>query len=1180
VGTGNSRGLSRLRTAVSTRLSRLRRAASPEGEGGEEAPNPPLGEDPLVSIIVPVYQVEAYLEECLDSVLAQRYQNLEVILVDDGSFDRSVEIAQSYVDRDSRFVMVRQENAGLGAARNTGLQRCTGELVTFLDSDDMLPPRAVQAMVRSLSSSGSDLVVGSFVRVEGRAETIRPWIKQVHGQPRIGITVEDFPEVLSSVFAWGKMFRREFIDRIGLCFPVGVRYEDQVPITRAYLRAGAFDIIPDQVYRWRRREDGTSITQQKGGTADLHDRLATKREVAELMIREASHEVTRTWYVKVFRLDLFAYFRVSAKQDDDYWRELSMNTRALREGAPDDIDDHIEVRFRLAAWLAAHDRREALYALLSLEELNSSNFPVKSHDGALFADLGLPEVTAANVPEDLLRLRPCDLLMRPHLASLDWSRPGRLGIRALAVVRHVDPRLHEVSTRLALGRARGGEDRLTVPCSVDPDPDGNIEAGRHHEDHTDSTVRGDLDLSALVAASGDEPLARWVVEVEASTMGIDKVAPLDTRHGYGSAALSHGTLVDGSLVTVSWSEWRGLVLEVRSLFAAVEDARCSAGLFEVDVRVPPGVEVLEVRAGQDRVPATVTPVDPVSGRVTLALPAAELADRGVSGRMRVDCGWENPVPLSLTTEIEVVVDPHSGLSLDTAPDGTLRLSENAAALFVDDVELTADTVRLEGRTRGLREFVAHLRGPRAETPGVPVTLQGDRFAVEIPATRTTWGGRVTALPSNGYTLVARTEAGEVKARAGALVRDPQPRPAAHGWTVEVGERRGVVLRRARLDDPLLQSGFRQRELRDTVYQRARSGPRADTVVFECFGGSAAGDSPRAVCDLLQAQGTDLDLVWSVSDASVLVPEGTRTVVRLSPEWYDVVGSAKYLLNNSNFHSRFRKADGQVYVQTWHGTPLKRIGLDIDDPRHFNDSYLRLMEREAAAWDHLVSPSPFCTEIFPRAFGYDGPVLEIGYPRNDLLVAPGVEDRRNAVRKELGIRDGQRVVLYAPTWRENAKAGAGYDKVLHLDAGAVVDARPEVTVLVRGHANTAGRAVVDDGDRVVDVTSYPDVGRLCLAADVLVTDYSSVFFDFALTGKPILFLVPDLEKYRDELRGFYLDFEEIAPGPLLRTTDEVLAHLDDDPAGFADARERIRARFAPHDDGHAAERLVQQVFGQG
>ena len=191
--------------------------------------------------------------------------------------------------------------------------------------------------------------------------------------------------------------------------------------------------------------------------------------------------------------------------------------------------------------------------------------------------------------------------------------------------------------------------------------------------------------------------------------------------------------------------------------------------------------------------------------------------------------------------------------------------------------------------------------------------------------------------------------------------------------------------------------------------------------------------------------------------------------------------------------------------------------------------------------------------------------------------------RGDVRRRLGVTPDQRVVLYAPTWRENARVGGHHEKVLFLDAETLTAARSDVVLLVRGHANTAAAPTVR-GERVVDVTTYPDAAELYLAADVLVSDYSSAVFDFALTDKPIVLLAPDLEEYQLGDRGLYVDLAGDPPGPLVRTTAELLDVLDAlaDPAvpdDWADARRRVRETYGALEDGHATQRLLPLVFGE-
>jgi CDP-glycerol glycerophosphotransferase len=295
---------------------------------------------------------------------------------------------------------------------------------------------------------------------------------------------------------------------------------------------------------------------------------------------------------------------------------------------------------------------------------------------------------------------------------------------------------------------------------------------------------------------------------------------------------------------------------------------------------------------------------------------------------------------------------------------------------------------------------------------------------------------------------------------------------------------------------------------------------------------------------------------------------------------DMLHNARYLVNNANFPFYYRKRDGQTYVQTWHGTPLKRIGNDMP-LANLSLPYRQLMQREAGYWDVLLAQNDFAAETLPKAFGFDGPTLALGYPRNDALVDPEAQLKRKQARENLGLADDHLVVLYAPTWRDNVSVDTGYAMVSYLDFDAARHALGEHAMfLLRGHANTAHQSL-QTAEGVIDVTRHPDINDLILASDLLITDYSSVMFDYCVTGKPILFLTPDLDQYRDVTRGFYLDFEHVAPGPICLTMTDLqsaLADLSRITDRYADRYREFARTFAPRDDGAATQRVVDAIWG--
>jgi CDP-glycerol glycerophosphotransferase len=376
--------------------------------------------------------------------------------------------------------------------------------------------------------------------------------------------------------------------------------------------------------------------------------------------------------------------------------------------------------------------------------------------------------------------------------------------------------------------------------------------------------------------------------------------------------------------------------------------------------------------------------------------------------------------------------------------------------------------------------------------------------------------------------------------------------------------------------------YNQRRLRQTAYAARRSDPLREAVVYASFGGRQYSDSPRAIHEELVRRGAPLEHLWVVRDGMCEVPGTARVLREGSREHHEALATARYVVSNDHFPDWFLRRDDQVCLQTWHGTPLKRLGLDVSEMRKAIRRFQRRWDQQVGNWQYVLSPNEFTTPILQRAYAIRGEMLETGYPRSDVLVRPDLDEASRAMRRKLGVPEHARTVLYAPTYRDHVVDGNGrYRLDLHLDLDRLRAAvGPETVILFRKHHYVADAVPAGPDGFVRDVSSYPDGTELLLAADVLVTDYSSIMFDFANTGRPMLFFTYDLDSYQDEIRGFYLDYIETVPGPMLRTTDEVADALRDIEGVKADYAQRygeFLTRFCALDDGRAAARVVDRVF---
>ena len=372
----------------------------------------------------------------------------------------------------------------------------------------------------------------------------------------------------------------------------------------------------------------------------------------------------------------------------------------------------------------------------------------------------------------------------------------------------------------------------------------------------------------------------------------------------------------------------------------------------------------------------------------------------------------------------------------------------------------------------------------------------------------------------------------------------------------------------------------------TLYLFNKMKLKENWIVFESFMGRNCSGQPKYIYKYLQENyGNKYKYIWVVDRKGVKIPgRGYKTCRRFGLKYFYYMNRSKYWVNNMRQPLSVPRREETVMLSTWHGTPLKRLVFDMDDVHSANPRYKEVVYKQTREWDYLLSDNPFSTEKFQSCFLFEKEkILEYGYPANDPMYAPDREERAAKIKKKLGIPADKKVILYAPTWRDDnfyEQGQYGFD--LDLDVNRLQrEFGDDYVLLLRLHYFIVDKLDLSKyGEFTVDGSSYDDITDLYLISDLLITDYSSVFFDYANLKRPVLYFTYDLEKYRDVLRGFYLDMEKDLPGPLLLTNDEVvdaIKNIDEIQEKYKERYEEFYNRFCCVDDGHAAQRVVEKVF---
>ena len=374
-----------------------------------------------------------------------------------------------------------------------------------------------------------------------------------------------------------------------------------------------------------------------------------------------------------------------------------------------------------------------------------------------------------------------------------------------------------------------------------------------------------------------------------------------------------------------------------------------------------------------------------------------------------------------------------------------------------------------------------------------------------------------------------------------------------------------------------------------TYKMVKVDPKL--VIFIAFHGRGYSDNPRAIYEAMRQDPRfeGYRFIWFIKkhkQKQITIP-GAEVKEYFSFSYFYYMSKAKYWIINCKMPDYIAKKEEQVYLQTWHGTPLKRLAHDIEaaeDMTFYRSavSFAQMTQSydiDVARYNYMISPNRFCTEVFQSAFRIQRErLIETGYPRNDFICNTTKEEMER-LKEKYQLPKDKKIVLNAPTWRDNSYVASGYTFELKADFHKWKEILGEEYIVVfKPHYLIINTYEKDSSLQgfLYSIPAEADIRELYVISDMLITDYSSVFFDYAILKRPIYFYMYDIEEYANDLRGFYLDIHKDLPGDIYTNEDELLAAVKQD-AYDETAYQAFYERFCSCEDGKAAKRVIDIVF---
>lgn len=1149
-----------------------------------------------VSAIVAGYNVEEYIEECLDSLSSQTLRELEVIMIDDGSPDKTGEIMDRYSNKYENFKVVHQTNQGLSMVRNNGMDIAEGEFIAFVDGDDIVPENAYALMYSMLAETGSDMVSGGVNRTNGSKVT-RSFLHKKAVKDTVRKTnIFNNPELIYDTTSWNKLYRKSLLLENHLSFPKSMLYEDMPLELSCHLLAKSVDIIEDCVYVWRRREgENTSITQQRSDMKNFLDRIKSIEMCFDAIDKYVTDEkkkqrIKRNLEFKVLDLDLMLYINAMNSYDQNYRKEVRTIILNLVNKFDPNIINLLVSSKKLKYSLLMDNELESLAKISNYRAITFRKEKPKKENGKLYQEY---KFVTSNSGKPY-KIEKTAFTFNNRMESIEVNEENHLIVKGHMYISQLDSKKSSnIKATISILNITNQRD-ITIPleCKLKSKhvtrkygvkkSSINPLSRVYNYDYSGYSMKLSLSEAQHILGEG-----RWKFKInyfyeDIAVEGIlgqpqkvkmpnyifideTNVLEFKANHDWELYIKSHEPNV---LITDIISNDQN---EVAFAMKTKETNHKYQIYFEED-------ETKDVWAKFSL----------MNKQLVLSKDILEKTNEKIINLYAFDT--ETYIKYSIYSSIQkkFVNTEEYDLIFGNQFNLMPKLYVTKNLVYIENVSLSSNQellLTLKSNKNNLKDAVLEIRSNKN---GKAHYFNGNYLnsyeaSFTIPLTNQ-YSDFIFELGKSSFHVLIKGEKDYISTIP--LFKQSEDEVTFFEKDHRIGRDSQVKFYLSQLNFPVMSAKllwakidatpFRRKVTRKVIYPFLRLLPLSKkTMVFDSYWSTAFNCNPKAIYNYMKEHYPSYKLVWVFDNPNIQVDETAIKIRKNTFKYFYYLATAKYFIENTNMPNIFAKRKKQIDVQTLHGTMLKTMGLDEPQFKYGSKKKQNAFLARVANWDYLISSSDYQSEISKQAYLYKNQMLETGFPRNDVLYKQ--RDSKDEIKERLGIPKNKKVLLYAPTFRSRDSFN------IHLDIEKMRESLSEEYVLItRFHYFVARSLNVPYNDKFVfDMSFYPAIEDLFIVTDILITDYSSLMFDFGHLRRPILFYAFDLEEYVNDIRGIYLNFEEMVPGPIVKDTDtlvEAIENIENLSKEYKDREINFYNKFCQFGrGGEATKKVVERIL---